>query len=136
MLFPSFGMLFEAALLAGSIWLLIKMGGRFRNDLATLRQKQYNYEHRNDPAVLDRMQTDERRRHYRETCVLEYRSEAVTLGLLWGLTLLAGLYALGATRNCSQDPPALYTRTPASLGKRKAEDRIVSPSLDNFPQAV
>ena len=90
-------MLFEAALLAGSIWLLIKMGGRFRNDLATLRQKQYNYEHRNDPAVLERMQTDERRRHYRETCVLEYRSEAVTLGLLWGLTLIAGLYALGAS---------------------------------------
>jgi hypothetical protein len=94
---PTFGMFFQALLLGGSIWLLIKMGGRFRDDLATLRQKQYNYRHRNDRAVLERMQTDERRRHYREMCVLEFRSEAITMGLLWGLTLIAGLYALAAT---------------------------------------
>ncbi len=97
MLFPSFGMVFEALLLVGSIWLLVKMGGRFRDDLATLRKKQYNYLHRNDPTILDRMQTDERRRHYREMCVLEFRSEAVTLGVLWCLTLLAGIYALGVS---------------------------------------
>ena len=83
MLFPSFGMLFQALLLAGSIWLVIKMGGRFRDDLAALRQKHHDYQHRNDPAVLERMQTEERRRNYREMCVLEFRSEAVTLGLLW-----------------------------------------------------
>jgi hypothetical protein len=96
-MFLSFGMLFQALLLAGSIWLLIKMGGRFRDDLATLRQKHCDYQHRNDAAVLERMQTEERRRNYREMCVEEFRSEAIALGLLWLLTLLAGLYALAAT---------------------------------------
>ena len=96
-MFPTFGMLFQAVLLAGSIWLLIKMGGRFRDDLATLRQKHRDYQHRNDPAALEHMQTEERRRNYQEMCVQEFRSEAITLGLLWGLTLLAGLYALAAT---------------------------------------
>jgi hypothetical protein len=73
------------------------MGGRFRDDLATLRQKHRDYRHRNDPAVLERMKTEERRRNYREMCVQEFRSEAITLGFLWALTAFAGLYALAAT---------------------------------------
>jgi uncharacterized membrane protein YjgN (DUF898 family) len=97
MIVPTFGMLLQALLLAGSIWFLIQMGGRFRDDLATLRQKRHDYQYRNDPVVLERMKTEERRRNYREMCVLEFRSEAVTLALLWSLTLLAGIYALATT---------------------------------------
>jgi len=96
-MFPSFAMLFEALLLAGALWLVIKMGGGFPDDLARLRKYYQDYKTGGDPQVLEGMQTEERRRHYRKMCVVEFRTEAVTLGLLWALTFLAGLYAILAS---------------------------------------
>ena len=93
-MFPSLGMLIQALLLAGAVWLVIKMVGRFPSDLDNLRSKYRDFRTRNDPEILDRMQTQERRNNYRETCAMEFRSEAVACGLLWGVTVLAGLYAL------------------------------------------
>ena len=97
MIFPSFGMLIQALFLTGAIWLIIKMAGRFRDDLASLRKKHHDYLTRNDPAVLERMQTRERQENYQDLCVQEFRSEAVTLAFLWALGLLAGLYVVFTT---------------------------------------
>ena len=88
------GMLIQAFLLAGALWLVIKMAGRFPSDLADLRSRYRDFKTRNDPEVVQRMQTEQRRTSYQEMCVLEFRSELVVRGLLWGATILAGLYAL------------------------------------------
>jgi hypothetical protein len=74
---------------------LIKMGGRFPDDLARLRKKYQDYKSGGDPALLEGMKSEDRRAHYRELCVVEFRSEAITLGILWGLTLIAALYSIG-----------------------------------------
>jgi len=88
------GLIIRALLLAGALWLVIKMAGRFHSDLAALRSQYRNFKTRNDPQVLERTQRAERRRNYQETCVLEFRSELIVCTLLWGATILAALYAL------------------------------------------
>ena len=93
-MWPTPGLLIRAVLLAGAVWLVIKMAERFHSDLDRLRSKYRDFRTRNDPGVLRRMRTEERRRNYQETCVLEFRSEAIAMGLLWGLTVMAGIYAL------------------------------------------
>ena len=88
------GLIIHALFLAGVLWLVIKMVGRFSSDLADLRSKYRDFKTRNDPEVLQRMRSEERRENYQETCVMEFRSEVIVCALLWGATILAGLYAL------------------------------------------
>ena len=93
-MFLSFGMLIQAFLLTGAAWVVIKMVGRFPSDLAELHSKYRDFRTRNDPEILDRTQTQERRNNYRATCAMDFLSEVFVCGLLWGVTALAGLYAL------------------------------------------
>lgn len=95
-MFLNFGLIFQALLLAGAVWLVITMARRFPSDWESLSRKYRDYRTRNDPQVLEGMRSEARQRNYRETSVLEFRSEAIVMGLLWGLTILAGLYALVA----------------------------------------
>ena len=96
-MFLSFGMLLQALLLAGATWVVIKMVDRFPSDLDKLRSKYRDFKTRNDPEILDRMQSQERRDKYRETCTMDFLSEVFVCGLLWGVTALAGLYALNVS---------------------------------------
>ena len=88
------GLIIQALLLAVSLWIVIKMADRFPSDLASLRSRYRDFKTRHDPAVLERMLTQERRKNYQETCMLEFRAELISCALLWGVTVLAVFYAL------------------------------------------
>lgn len=93
-MYPTPGLLIRAVLLAGAVWLIIRMAERFHSDLDRLRSKYRDFKTRDDAEVLRRMERPQRRKNYQETCVMEFRAEAIAMGLLWGLTVLAGIYAL------------------------------------------
>ena len=90
------GLIIQALILAGAVWLVVHMYGRLPSDLDELRAKYRAYRSRNDPDVLGKMESEERRRNHQQRCAIEFRSTVFVDALLWGFTLLAGLYAFWA----------------------------------------